>query len=241
MRILVVNDDGIQASGIAHLARAAQKFGEVWVAAPDSQCSAMSHRISIFDKLRVRSEPNFEVKGVQAWSISGTPADCVKVALAYIMPERPDIVLSGINNSYNAGVDILYSGTVGAAMEALACGIPAMAFSTETCRDLQTADAYLEDIIKELLKREIAPYEIWNVNFPSCRPKEILYDRFPSARPCCEMVYTPEELPDGSVNLAIYEKYCTEAEEGSDARAILDGCISVGKLENALLRAAKRR
>ena len=126
-------------------------------------------------------------------------------------------------------------------MEALACGIPAMAFSAETCRDLQTADAYLEDIIKDLLEREIAPYEIWNVNFPSCRPKEILYDRFPSARPCCEMVYTPEELPDGSVNLAIYEKYCTEAEEGSDARAILDSCISVGKLENALLRAAKRR
>ena len=130
MRILIVNDDGIRSSGLISLARMAVELGEVWVAAPESQCSAMSHRISVFGAVGVQPEPDFPVNGVKAYSISGSPADCVKVALAYIMKERPDVVFSGINNGYNVGIDILYSGTVGAAMEALRRSL----FQTEPMR-----------------------------------------------------------------------------------------------------------
>ena len=117
MRILVVNDDGIQAPGIRKLAELARQFGEVTVAAPKHQCSGMSHRITVDAGLEI-ARVDFPVEGVEAYSIDGTPADCVKVAISNIMKEKPDIVFSGINRGYNIGYDILYSGTVGAAMEA---------------------------------------------------------------------------------------------------------------------------
>ena len=105
-KILLVNDDGIRADGLILLARLASRLGEVTVAAPDSQCSAMSHRITVHGELRVK-KVDFPAGGVTAYSVSGTPADCVKVALHYLLSEKPDIVFSGINRGYNAGVDIL--------------------------------------------------------------------------------------------------------------------------------------
>ncbi len=201
MRILIVNDDGIRSAGLISLARMAVKLGEVWVVAPESQCSAMSHRISVFGAVGVQPEPDFPVSGVKAYSISGSPADCVKVALAYIMKERPDVVFSGINNGYNVGIDILYSGTVGAAMEALVSGIPAIAFSNRTNEDQRVSDRYLLPVARDLLAREISAYEIWNVNFPSCDPeavKGILYERVPAKKSYYETIYTPAgsgELP----------------------------------------------
>ena len=108
MRILVVNDDGIKAEGIRRLAACAKKFGEVWVVAPARQCSAMSQRITVRENLEVR-KADFPVMGVKAYSVDGTPADCVKVALNHLLPEKPDTVFSGINEGYNEGYDILYS------------------------------------------------------------------------------------------------------------------------------------
>ena len=128
MRILVVNDDGIKAPGIKRLVQMAAGLGEVWVVAPAAQCSAMSHRITVRGDLEVKPY-DFPVTGVTAYSVGGTPADCVKVALGCLMTEKPDIVFSGINAGYNVGRDILYSGTIGAAMEALCWGVPAIAFS----------------------------------------------------------------------------------------------------------------
>ena len=116
--ILIVNDDGIHSEGIIRLAEAASRFGRVWVAAPDEQCSGMSQKISIFDPILVRPY-EFPVPVEAAWSIGGTPADCVKVAVGFLLEEAPDLVLSGINNGYNAGFDNAYSGTIGAAAEAL--------------------------------------------------------------------------------------------------------------------------
>lgn len=107
MRILVVNDDGIQAPGIRKLAELARQFGEVTVAAPKHQCSGMSHRITVDAGLEI-ARVDFPVEGVEAYSIDGTPADCVKVAISNIMKEKPDIVFSGINRGYNIGYDILY-------------------------------------------------------------------------------------------------------------------------------------
>ena len=89
MRILVVNDDGIEAAGIIRLAALAKEFGEVWVVAPDAQCSAMSQRITVRGELQLRKRADFPVEGVEAYSLSGTPADCVKVAVEYLMELYP--------------------------------------------------------------------------------------------------------------------------------------------------------
>lgn len=239
MRILVVNDDGIKAPGIHRLAEMARKFGEVWVVAPDSQCSAMSHRITVRADLLVKKE-EIPVEGVFAYSVSGTPADCVKVAIQHIMPEKPDIVFSGINSGYNAGVDLLYSGTVGAAMEALTEGVPAIAFSSEKEGSYDVVDEYLYAIAKELLDEKLPANEIWNVNFPCCPLSElkgILRDRKPAQTQFYLDHYTRKEQPDGSVILSGEGVPITEAEDGTDIEAVLAGYISIGRVRNAVLSA----
>ena len=122
--ILIANDDGIGAEGIARLAAAALPFGRVFVAAPDTQCSGMSQKLTIRGELSVTEAP-FPVPVEAAWAIGGTPADCVKAAIKALLPVRLDVVLTGINRGYNAGFDIAYSGTVGAALEAVMNGVPA--------------------------------------------------------------------------------------------------------------------
>ena len=133
-KILVVNDDGIRSPLLALLARHAAGFGKVDIVAPASQCSAMSQRIIIDRPLRVEETDLSllklsEVPNIRsARSLDGTPADCVRYACGCLLEELPAIVFSGINDGYNAGIDILYSGTVGAAMQALVAGVPAIAF-----------------------------------------------------------------------------------------------------------------
>ena len=131
MKILIVNDDSIHAPGIAVLAKAAMSLGEVWVVAPSHQCSAMSQKVTIRGSLTVERVNDFPVPVKAAYQVSGTPADCVKAALLQLLDEKPDFVFSGINDGYNVGYDIAYSGTLGAAFEATMSGIPAIAFSCE--------------------------------------------------------------------------------------------------------------
>lgn len=118
MQILVVNDDSIAAPGISLLAKAAAELGEVTVVAPAHQCSAMSQKLTLREVLAVEKVEDFSVNVQGAYRLDGTPVDCVKVALDYILEDRPDYVFSGINNGYNVGFDIAYSGTLGAAFEA---------------------------------------------------------------------------------------------------------------------------
>ena len=115
--LLITNDDGIQADGLHRLAAAAREFGEVWVVAPDGQRSAASHSITLHSHIDVFPH-DFPVPGVRAFTCSGMPGDCVRVGALGILPRRPDAVLSGINDGYNAATDVQYSATVGAAMEA---------------------------------------------------------------------------------------------------------------------------
>src|SRR6185436_18290029 len=123
MRLLGTNDDGILAHGIECLCAAAEPLGEVTVVAPDREQSATSHSLTLHHPLRpVR-------RGERKWQVDGTPTDCVMLALEALMPERPDFVLSGINHGQNMGEDVLYSGTVAAAMEGLALGVPSIAVS----------------------------------------------------------------------------------------------------------------
>jgi len=177
LKILISNDDGINAEGIKLLARVASKICRVYVVAPQSQCSAMSQRITLRQKMLVTKVEDFPVPVECAYSVDGTPADCVKVAINYIMDEKPDVVFSGMNIGLNAGYDIAYSGTVGAAMEALMNHIPAIAFSNQAnkgvCDSWEVAEAYGEEIARKLLGMEINNNEIWNVNFPSCSTEEL--------------------------------------------------------------------
>ena len=234
MNILVTNDDGIGAEGIQVLAQAAAAFGKVTVVAPLSQCSAMSHRITLGRALEVEECP-FPVEGVTAFSVDGTPADCVKAALDVLMKEKPDVVLSGINNGYNIGFDILYSGTVGAAMEALMNGIPAIALSRNDVGTFETTQAYIGTILERLLQEAPSRREIWNVNFPGERAKGILWDR--SVATCggyysgslragfkggkTVLQYPPMLDVDNSIPRGAGD---------SDLNAVIRGYISVGKV-----------
>lgn len=237
MRILVVNDDGITAEGICRLARLALNFGEVWVAAPSQQCSAMSHRITVRGEIEVKPV-EFPVAEVTAYSIGGTPADCVKVALKYLLPEKPDIVFSGINCGYNTGMDILYSGTVGAAMEALLNGIPAIAFSSEENGVFDVVEEYLVPVTRELLEEKLPRNEIWNVNFPGCAAaalKGILRERVPAQGQFFLDQYERTELDNGGFVLKAGGAREERAEEGTDIRAVLDRYISIGRIRNNVL------
>lgn len=237
MRILVVNDDGIQAEGIRLLAQEVSGLGEVWVIAPDSQCSAMSHRITVHGDIHIR-ESKFPVKGVWAYCVSGTPADCVKVGIGYLMPEKPDVVLSGINHGYNIGFDIAYSGTVGAAIEAVLNGIPAIAFSNEGNGIYDVAKEYLHPVVRDLLGRTISAGEIWNVNFPGCTLAEyqgIREDVSIGQRPFYLDHYEKEEQPDGSVCLTSRCLPDVSAEAGTDIDAVLGRCIAIGKIKSHVI------
>ena len=237
MKILITNDDSIHAPGIAMLAKAALEFGEVTVVAPAQQCSAMSQRLTIHGPMKVETVEDFPVSGVAAYKVAGTPADCVKVALHYILKEEPDYVFSGINDGYNVGYDISYSGTLGAAFEAVKNGVPAIAFSAAKNDWLGVAEAHLASIIRELLEAGQEPGEVWNVNFPARIPEdvvEILRDRTIAPVSMYQEEYVATEQEDGSVLLGVKVKLVSNdlLPEGSDAHAVRSGCISIGKVKD---------
>lgn len=233
-RILITNDDGIEASGIIRLARAASKYGEVWVVAPESQRSAASHSITLHTHIDVY-ERDFPVEGVKAFAISGTPGDCVRLGVLHIMPEKPDIVLSGINFGYNAGTDVQYSATVGAAMEAVFQGIPAVALSEGTGEGYLVTDKYLDEILAEVIDSPYRERQIVNVNFPTCAVNEVqgvLRDRINSAGCIYRDRYNCVDLPDGGKRYKVNGIYNEDVEEGSDLRALFDHFISIGTVTN---------
>lgn len=172
MIILVSNDDGFEAPGLRELARAAEALGEVWVVAPDSEMSAVSHALTMHRPLRVtqRSE--------RAFAVSGTPADCVYLAVHNLLPEAPALVLSGINRGANLGDDVHYSGTVAAAMEACLMGLPAVAVSLYV--DFQvppekyhfgSAAEVAVEVSRDVLMHGLPRHVLLNLNVPD-RPRE---------------------------------------------------------------------
>ncbi len=232
-KILITNDDGITADGIIRLAAAAQKYGQVWVVAPESQRSAMSHSISLRNPIDMW-EHEFPVEGVKAFASSGTPGDCIRVGSLNIVPDKPDIVLSGINFGYNCASDIQYSATVGAALEASFQGIAAIAFSEGT-KYHEVTDAYLEQVMDMLLDEPYIEGQVLNVNFPDCQLAEfagILQDRTMSKKVVFSDSYSEEILPDGLRRFMVHGQLQTDAEPGSDYEALLGNYISIGRVVN---------
>jgi 5'-nucleotidase len=167
MRILVTNDDGYLAAGIQTLAEAAKGLGTVTVVAPDREQSATSHSLTLHYPLRVRRASD----SVQV--VDGTPTDCVMLAVGELLEERPDFVLSGINHGANLGDDVLYSGTVAAAMEATILGIPSIAVSHAGKDHDHIGDwaEVLAALLQQLMTRGDFPKEtLLNVNLPPVRP-----------------------------------------------------------------------
>jgi 5'-nucleotidase len=170
MRILVTNDDGYLAIGLRVLAAAAADLGDVRIVAPDREQSATSHSLTLHFPLRVRRTD----RGVLV--VDGTPTDCVVLAVGELLDDRPDFVLSGVNHGPNLGDDVLYSGTVAAAMEATILGIPAVAISF-TGKDYESLESWqplLAGLLRQLLVREDFPREtLFNVNLPPVTPGEV--------------------------------------------------------------------
>jgi 5'-nucleotidase len=164
--ILVTNDDGVGAPGINALAGALRELADVIVAAPDRERSATSHSISLDRPLRV------DELEAGVFSIDGTPVDCVYLAILHLVPRRPDLCVSGINNGYNLGSDVFYSGTVAGALEAALRDVPAIALSLERRRppDFSQAAAFARDLVREVLtrgERSIPAGALLNVNMPA--------------------------------------------------------------------------
>lgn len=172
--ILITNDDGITAPGIKNLVEAAKTLGKVVVVAPDKAQSGMGHAITIGTPLRMNKVDMFG--DVEAWQTSGTPVDCVKLAVDKILHRKPDICISGINHGANHSINVIYSGTMSAAMEASIESIPSIGFSLLDYRfeaDFSAAVFYANKIIKTVLENNLDKHLLLNVNIPSVPKKEI--------------------------------------------------------------------
>ncbi len=174
MRILVTNDDGIDSPGIYALTHALRKIGEVIVVAPDRQQSAVGHALTVSSPLR--ATPFHRDGAMFGYAIDGTPTDCVKMAISTLLPEKPDIIVSGINHGTNTSINVLYSGTVSAATEGMMMGIRSMAVSLTSfdhTADMSIAADYACAVAKQLPHLQLPADTILNVNVPTV-PRDMI-------------------------------------------------------------------
>lgn len=236
MRILLTNDDGINADGIYKLAEIVTKItDEVYIVAPNQERSGVSHGITVRESLKIKKQ-DFPF-GVKAYSCSGTPADCVKAAVHAIMPAKPDFVISGINHGYNVGFDTVYSGTVAAARDAAYQGIKSAAVSAFS-RDFRIADLYLKDIIEDIVEKDLQYHEIWNINFPSCEPNVCkgIKTSYPSMKSFYMDSYEKKAIGAEEWEIRLIDDFTKEHDHTSDVHAVNNGYVSVGKIVCDTLR-----
>jgi 5'/3'-nucleotidase len=233
MQLLLTNDDGILAHGLQCLMEAAEPLGDVTIVAPDREQSATSHSLTLHHPLRpVR-------RGDRRWQVDGTPTDCVMLAVEALMPSRPAFVLSGINHGQNMGEDVLYSGTVAAAMEGLALGIPSIAISFAG-GDLRADLTFLKEQVKVLtpLLRHLTSLPsfpastLLNVNLPPVPADQVRGVRLTRlGRRVYSNSITPMRDPWGRDIFWIGGgEISWEGEENSDFRAVEEGFVSVTPL-----------
>ncbi len=237
MRILIANDDGYLAPGLAALVRACQGLGQIDVIAPEQNASGTSNALTLTRPLSV-----FEARGEQVQGfrfVNGTPSDCVHVALTGLLGYRPDLVLSGINNGANMGDDTLYSGTVAAAMEGYLFGVPAIAFSQERkgWGELEAAAAAARSVIEQVLAQAPlaagqAPW-LLNVNIPN-RPDAVSLPRVVTRlgrRHASEPVIRQTSPRGETIYWIGPAGDARECGEGTDFHAVASGCISITPLQ----------
>jgi len=176
MRILLTNDDGVNAAGLAILEKIARQFSEdIWIVAPTEEQSGSGHSLTLTVPVRLRK------LGERRFCVTGTPTDAVMMGLAHILKDmKPDLILSGVNRGANLGEDVTYSGTVSAAMEGALAGIPSIALSQSYAREgmgdtvpFAAAEAWADRVLRPLLAAPFAPRTLVNVNFPALPPAEV--------------------------------------------------------------------
>lgn len=240
MRILCSNDDGVRAHGLDCLVRAASGLGEVSVVAPDREQSAASHALTLHHPVRpVQLEE-------RRWQVDGTPTDCVMLAIEALMPERPDWVFSGINHGQNMGEDVLYSGTVAAAMEGLALGVPSIAVSfaggnmRSNAEQLERQVEPLARLLHHLTRLAVPQTTLFNINLPPVEAGQIRGVRLTrlGQRIFSDSIKSMQD-PWGRPIFWIGGGTVTwTGAEDSDFRAIQDGYISVTPLSLNLTHGA---
>lgn len=169
MKLLISNDDGIFAPGIRALANTLAEAGhDISVVCPDRERSATGHGLTLHDPIRASVVESGFHSSIKAWACSGTPSDCVKLGLWALLDSKPDYVLSGINQGSNLGTDVLYSGTVSAAMEGVIEGIPGIAFSLTSfaCREFEPAAKFAKQLMEQLTEHPLPQLMLLNVNVP---------------------------------------------------------------------------
>lgn len=173
MVILLTNDDGIHSYGIRDLSKVLSKEHEIYIVAPDRERSATSHSLTLHKPLRAKEVEIYGAK--KAWETNGTPSDCVKLGVYVLLSKRPDLLISGINRGANLGTDVLYSGTVAAAMEGAFLGIPSIAVSNVSFEKKidYTLSANLTSRFINSVEKILEPGVIFNVNVPDCLEEEI--------------------------------------------------------------------
>ena len=173
MKILVTNDDGIYSSGIFALWDVAKEFGDVNVIAPINEKSAVSHGITISKPISVKKIERED--GFKGLAVSGTPADCVKIGIKSLLSFNPDLILSGINIGSNLGNNIIYSGTVAAALEGATLNIPSIAISIDSFkpRNFSTSKIVVRKIINFIENNNMPSGTILNINVPDCEPNDL--------------------------------------------------------------------
>ncbi len=167
--ILVTNDDGITAPGIRNLVESVIGLGQIIVVAPELPQSGMGHAVTITKPLYLEEVNVFSDLDIQAWQCSGTPVDCVKMANDVILHRQPDVCISGINHGSNASINVIYSGTMSAAMEAAIEGVPSVGFSLMDFRhdaDFSIAQQVARTITERILSEKYPPHFLLNVNIP---------------------------------------------------------------------------
>ncbi|MGL5361328.1 MAG: 5'/3'-nucleotidase SurE [Bosea sp. (in: a-proteobacteria)] len=236
MRILVTNDDGIHAEGLACLERVARQLSDdVWVVAPETDQSGVSHSLSLNNPLRLRP------CGEQRFAVSGTPTDCVIMAVRHILIDhKPDLILSGFNRGQNVAEDVTYSGTIAAAMEGTLLGVPSLALSQgygAAGRDnirWDCAESHAPGIISRLIAEGIPKDILFNVNFPDRDPQDVQGVAVTVQGRRDQELLRIEPRADGRGNpyyWIAFSRGKTTPANGTDLKALADGKISITPIE----------
>src|SRR6266705_3157648 len=228
-RILLTNDDGIHSDGLAKLEAALSGVGDVYVVAPAAEMSGASHSLTLARPLRIRQLDE------RHWTVDGTPTDCITLALNKILPDKdlPNICASGINHGGNLGDDATYSGTVAGALEATILGVPGLAFSLVAREhfDFREAAQFAVIAVRKVLAEGLPEGTLLNINIPAKQIKGVRVTRqgIKNARP----VISEHIDPRGKPYFWIGEQYFrSNAEDGTDYRAIEQGFVSVTPLKS---------
>ena len=198
VRILVTNDDGIASPGFTRSRAALRALGEVWVVAPDRERTAVGHAVTLHKPLRITK------MGLRVFMVNGTPVDCVNLALAKILPRQPALIVSGINQGVNLGDDVMYSGTVSAALEGTILGIPSMAVSQEG-EDrfrFEVGAQYAARVAAQVLAHGLPPETILNVNIPNVPFDPLRESRSPVSVDAASRTPSLKKLIRGDVNIS---------------------------------------